>query len=329
MKNMKKVLSVFLAGTMVVTPFTALAVEKNNEVVIMPEEIKGEYVTFNGVIKSVNQNDERMSILVDDLDNKGNQLVFHISDDVKIFGTKPTRENKKMRLVEGAEVSVFYPINTPVALSLPGQLTPEVIVVKEEGTNVGVKVDKFDENLLSSDGTLKLKVEDEKEYQNKTLLVYYEVVGLSFPAQTTPTLIVVLDEGKDTNVVDENQGSQKVEGEGKIVVLDKIKFEDKAYKADMYRKSPDVVMISLRDIANIMDYEIKWQGKEKPIEMTKGAFFTSIELGKNNYFFNKVAPFRLESEPEFKGSKTYVPIGFIEKVLQKDVKVVDGLLEVK
>jgi len=91
-----------------------------------------------------------------------------------------------------------------------------------------------------------------------------------------------------------------------------------------------VVMVPLRDITDIMGYEIKWNGKNKPVELTKGPHWTSVELNNNRYTFAKMAPFKLEAAPELKGGRTYVPVSFINKVLDgEDLRVVDGILEVK
>lgn len=327
-----------LAGVLAVSPIISFA--QGHKLVAEAEnkEFKPMYSSYEGIIKTVNNKDGRMSILVDGLDkNKTSQLIFHINDKVSVFDTKLTKENKIMHLKEGAEVSVFYPVNTPMALSNPGQLTPEVVVVKNTDTPTMVKVDKFDENLLSSDGQLKLNVTEPKPYESKTLVVFYGATTKSIPAQAAPKTIIVLDadkvEGDKDKKLEEtkiDKGEKVVDGETHIVVMDKIKINDKVYKTAMYRKSKDVVMVPLRDVAELMGFEVKWQGKEKPIEVVKGPLWSAIEIGKNRYTYAKVAPFILESAPELKNGTTYVPVTYIQKVLgANSLKVVDGVLEVR
>lgn len=335
MQTLKRMMAMCLAGVLVVSPVAVLAEEGPAEKVEQ-EVVKGDYMSYAGKIKSLSQNEDKITILVEGSDeNRDKELIFHIGKDVKVFDMTLTRENKRVHLKEGAELEVFFPKNTPVAMSMPAQLTPEVVVVKNAEEPMLVKVDKFDENLLSSDGQLVLNLENKENYGNKVLLVYYDRTTKSIPAQAAvkPENIVVI---KDLKVeprleeVEESQGKQKVKGEPHIVVLDKIKVNGKVYKTNMYRKATDVVMVPLRDLTDIMGHTIKWQGKTKPIEISKGIAWTAIEIGKNQYTYGRTAPFHLESEPELVAGVTYVPVSFVEKVLgAMKLEVIDGLLVVE
>lgn len=321
MKNGKKVLAVLLVSSMVVVPMSIFANSKTAalEIAQNQEEGKGEYRHHTGVIKEVLGSGEEFAILVGNKDNDENQMIYNVFDDVYVGDMNPTRENKRAHLVKGANVTVYYHKNTPVALSYPSQMNPRAIIINNGDKEVQTKLDKFDKDLVSSDGMLKLNMKDAKEYQDKLLLVYYGASTRSIPAQTTPELVVVLED-KNQEVKPEDT---------KIEKLDGIKYEGKDAKASLYHKGNDVTMISLRDISDIMKYELKWNGKDKPMELAKMPFWTSLQIGKNSYFYNKVAPFELSSAPELKDGKTYVPVDFISEVLQKEVKVVNGVLEVK
>ncbi|WMT40003.1 hypothetical protein RE628_22125 [Paenibacillus sp. D2_2] len=57
--------------------------------------------------------------------------------------------------------------------------------------------------------------------------------------------------------------------------------------------------------------------------MNKGAVFTSVTLGKDQYFINKVAPFSLGAAPELNNKNMYVPAEFVSKVLHGDIEQID------
>jgi hypothetical protein len=93
----------------------------------------------------------------------------------------------------------FYDVNTPVPLIYPPQYRAIVMSRIVPGQNV--KVAYFNEQLISSDGTLKLNispfiqillVNDQVFTANHNLLVVYGPTTRSFPAQTTPYRITVI-----------------------------------------------------------------------------------------------------------------------------------------
>lgn len=158
-----------------------------------------DYLSFNGTIIEVREN----SILVENNVNEEDRIVFNISADTLLLSDDTKSKISSNSFVVGQEITAFYPENTPMALSLPPILTPQVIVVNA-ATDVGfVHVATFDEKLVSSDGSLKLNLSSsmtivDRQGQpvtsvaNKTLVVFYSVSTRSIPAQTIPEKIIVL-----------------------------------------------------------------------------------------------------------------------------------------
>lgn len=109
----------------------------------------------------------------------------------------------------GDMVSGFYDSNAPVPLIYPPQYQAVVMARAEPGRNV--KVDFFDEDLVSSDGMLKLNLapttrillENGQAFTGnpakRYLIAVYGPATRSIPAQTTPEQIVVLCLGIGTN----------------------------------------------------------------------------------------------------------------------------------
>ncbi|WP_315072468.1 hypothetical protein [uncultured Clostridium sp.] len=107
------------------------------------------------------------------------------------------------KLVEvGDEVTGFYDANVPALLIYPPQY-PAIVMAKDT-VYQNVTVDYFNNQLISSDGNLKLNIDISTEViltndqifnrspRNKNLIVVYGPTTKSIPAQTTPYKIIVL-----------------------------------------------------------------------------------------------------------------------------------------
>lgn len=102
----------------------------------------------------------------------------------------------------GDAVIGFYDANVPVPLIYPPQY--QAVVMARAFQYRNVKVDYFNEQLINSDGTLKLNIspftliilENGQAFNrypaNRNLVVIYGVTTKSIPAQTTPYRIIVL-----------------------------------------------------------------------------------------------------------------------------------------
>jgi hypothetical protein len=102
----------------------------------------------------------------------------------------------------GDRVTGFYDVNVPVILIYPPQYQALIIVKNNFYENV--KVDYFNNQLVSSDGQLQLNIssytpillQNDQPFTlnptNRNLLVVYGTATFSIPAQTTPYKIIVL-----------------------------------------------------------------------------------------------------------------------------------------
>jgi hypothetical protein len=96
----------------------------------------------------------------------------------------------------------FYDTTLPVILIYPPQY--RAVAMAKASPLRNVKVDRFDSQLISSDGTLKLNVspstqivlENDQRFsgslENRDLIVIYGATTRSIPAQTTPYKIIVI-----------------------------------------------------------------------------------------------------------------------------------------
>lgn len=102
----------------------------------------------------------------------------------------------------GERVTGFYNANAPAPLIFPPQY--QAVVMAKVRRDHNVKVDFFNSQLVSSDGTLRLNIgpltqitqENGQAFTaspaNRNLIVIYSTTTMSIPAQTVPTRIIVL-----------------------------------------------------------------------------------------------------------------------------------------
>lgn len=100
----------------------------------------------------------------------------------------------------------FYDATLPMIMIYPPQYHPIAVAVNPPVDMYIIKVDKFDDDLISSDNQLKLTLSEETKILTKdgasyngdlpglTLAVIYHESTKSIPAKTTPSRIIVLED---------------------------------------------------------------------------------------------------------------------------------------
>lgn len=223
---------------------------------------------------------------------KGNvqESYFVISDKTVVIGD----------IESGVEVVGIYDARLPMLMIYPPQYPVLAVKAIEEG--VSVKVDKFDNfmgdgRLLSEDRSLVINlgkdtpVLDSKgnsyteDLMGKTLYIEYDIVLESYPLQTTPKVIIVLD----------------------LEEADKVELNDIKVIRDSLEKEKGIV----RDNdfhGNIMNNLGIIQGTEKGLELDRGltrvegAVMFSRLLGLQD----KIEKFSLEN-PDYKSEFNDIP----------------------
>ncbi|MFS0726905.1 copper amine oxidase N-terminal domain-containing protein [Paenibacillus sp. 1P07SE] len=249
--------------------------------------------------------------------------------------------NEKTFLVDDLEPAVgqqlvgFYDTAKPVIMIYPPQYGAEVLAEVQEDVNY--MTDRFNSDLLSADGTLKLNVTDETEIVNedgtpfegelgnRVLLVTYTIATLSLPAQTTPTHIVVLEPDEVTAPptdidVDEPLGSDDEALEPAVPISDVIGdvsghdlvVGDLIIDAPAaYLDEQDNVMVPLRAIVESLGLELKWNAADKSIVIDEDI---SLKIGENRYGNSANDAIELGAAPVIVEGNTYVPLSFFKEV---------------
>ena len=348
MDTMKKIGSLLLAFSLMATPamINAEDVENNMDKDLINEEAQeleiADYLTYEGHIIDVNNKDGNMSIWVEKNDNPEESIIFHLDEGVLLLSDKTLEKVEIDYLKDDMKVLVYYKSNTPMMLSMPAQARPDGIVIKENEDLNFIKISKFNDELTSVDNDLKLNIQDDtimvngkgeklekEDLQDENLLVFYGNTTRSIPAQTSPNKVILLDGIKadiDVDLKGEVTIFHKIlvnkwlyiEGEESL----NIELENKIYKDE-----DGVLMVPLREIGEALAYKVSWDGQRWAAQLTKDAQWTEVIIGEDNYNFAKMIV-KLGTAPVLKNSTTYVPMNFIEEILQMNLNIQEGMLRI-
>lgn len=266
MGNYKKVMAMGLAFAMMGSTVAFAEQKEAQALLIATQETdsiigqeEGIYTNQRGTIVSVTEVGENAWEVF--MDNETGGLRFMVSSETVLLDRKTGDSIKRDQLTEGMEIAVIYPTNSPMGMSMPpflGQVS--AVVVNAEAGDFAVGY--FNQNLLSEKDQLKLNLGEDtviksildletiltaEDVKEKNALVFYDFTTRSIPAQTTPSFIFILEE-RETS--EEEQPQER---------------------------------IALRNCAEEKGYEVKWQGKEKPILIEKGEEVIQILLGTAKY----------------------------------------------
>lgn len=86
-------------------------------------------------------------------------------------------------------------------------------------------------------------------------------------------------------------------------------------------KENGVVMLPLAETLRALDFQVDWYSETQTIEISKGPQWTSITLGENAYFKNKMAPSPLSAPPMIMDGRTMVPAEFFHVILGLGIQV--------
>jgi len=87
-----------------------------------------------------------------------------------------------------------------------------------------------------------------------------------------------------------------------------------------------VTMFPLSSTLKALGYDVAWNSENRTVEIKKGAQWTSIKIGENAYFKNRMAARPLSAAPAIIEGATYVPVEFLVEILGLGIQVESGTL---
>ena len=216
-KNLTKVMAMgmvmtILAGTTAFANETMLISENPNADRTIESgiaEAEGSmYLTQEGKVTGVEASaTEGVSVVT--IENEQGGLRFAVASNTIIIDRQDGFYMTADQLTEGMTVSVVYDMNSPMGMSMPPYLSNVTAVVANADFG-SVAVGHFDENLTDMKNMLQLNIDNERtpitnmqgsrirltdaDVKGQDALVFYDMMTMSLPAQTTPSFVLILGE---------------------------------------------------------------------------------------------------------------------------------------
>ena len=288
--------SVLMVMALMVAPFGASASAADLEFG-MPY-----FLSFNGVITGVSQRTDGSIFVSLENEETGMLMNFVVNEKTYMVSTAP---------VEGAKATGYFYANRPAIMIYPPQQTAIVMEVNPATDRV-THVNRFDENLISYDNSLRIiststtQVINQRnetfvgDLRNRDLVVIYNVATFSIPAQTTPIKVIVLDREVSLEVRDASELD--------MVVNNKI-----ISAPDAYYNQSGVLMVPLRAVAQELGYSVMWEHSAKIVFLDNTI---AVYVDRDYYTYARMAPIQLGTAAENHKGIVYVPLSFFTEVMR-------------
>lgn len=311
--------SLALVAPVTATPAIGIPAE---EVTLI--KLKTKYMMATGVVKEVKDyHADKNAKFISVVDENGAPSNIIVANDTYVV------DNEEITV--GTQVIYFYDVTKPMIMIYPPQIKADVIAVMDDSRII--KVDIFNQDLVSHDNSLKLNIAKDTEvilsdgtlYQGELahhkLAVIYDTSTKSIPAQTNPIKVVVLDvDHHDKDLYDENY-QPDVSKMNIVVDNDMIIRTPKAYS-----NNEGVVMVPLRVIAEALGYEVGWDSESHSI--TIGDKVT-LKINSNTYVKADSSIITLDAAPALVNDTTFVPLNFFTDVLMmNNAYVFEGQIDI-
>lgn len=260
-------------------------------------EPRSRFMSYTGVIKEIydyHSGDGTKMVAIEDENELPANII--ISKDTYLINMD--------KLAVGESLTAFYDSQKPMVLIYPPQISAEVAIVGRIDLNI--KVDLFDNELISADNFLKLNISEETEIvskdeskfegelYNRKLIVLYGVSTRSIPAQTNPTKIIVLDEDVSVLIEEVVVNGKTIEGVKPV------------------QNNDGVIMVPVRVVSEELGYEVGWTQEIKKV--TVGDLLSFV-IGEDNYSMDNTLDIQLYAAPILIDGTTYVPLSFFSELL--------------
>lgn len=297
---MKKIPSITCSAILVTSfllapPILASAEESQSTEQEDKETVQEQFLTVSGVIKEISK--ESSGNYFATIEDGKEPFGFYFDSKTIILDNA----GNEVTLEAGMEITAYIDSNKPMILIYPPKYSPDVVIVQgeQEGT---VKLDKFDKNFLNKKKDLVIHIGEKTEITNlsgatlnadeiidKDVLIFYEVVLESYPMQTGPSKVLLLE--YDQTDADKARAIAE---------------------QDFYEVN-GVKMIPLRLVAEQLGYEVKATAKGAIV--SKGAVSFTITRDSKNYGYNKAIRQFEEAPALLEYGKTYVPYQLLEELI--------------
>lgn len=268
------------------------------EDIATPEEVIPSYYRHAGSVSTVAEN----------------EIVITVGEDMVV--TFATTDATLLYTIDGEKAEEVTHNDEVIVLSKSPLMSRDIkeaaaIVITNEDAQTSVYLDTFnmvEGQLLSVDGDLVLNMEKAEDYAGKKLLVFYDMMTMSIPAQTAPIKVVevaeVLPEATDSVSVKFNIGDSAINVNGEVIEVEK-----------PYIAGVGVTLVPMRVISEAFGAEVNWDGDTKTVTVVLGDKTIVVTIDSKTATVNG-KEMALEEAPELtENGFTMIPLRFISEQL--------------
>lgn len=278
-KNMRNVMAMgmvltILAGTTAFAAQTGAA--EDTAAATQAEAVQSEaaFLSQSGKVVSVEAS-QTDGVQIVTIENEQGGLRFAVAADTVILNRADGAYLTADQITEGMEVAVIYGANSPMGMSMPPYLGQVTAVVANADAG-DYAVGHFDEAWTDESLQLQLNLSEDsnilnlqgakirllpEDVQNSDALVFYDATTRSIPAQTNPSLVLLLTaEEETTDATDAEPASERTVPEQQAAE-----------------------MVPLRETAEAQGYTVTWRGKTQPVLLEKDGVTLEVAIGADSY----------------------------------------------
>lgn len=276
---------------------TAEAAETTETVADTAAEETVGYSTLKGTITAVTVNEDSTARITFQSEERG-EIIFNEASDcmVIIDGAVKTLADLK----EGMTATIVMDDFAPMTMSLPPQTSGAAAIVVDGETPATTVVEKFSDELVGGDvkliidetvqildirGTRQILTAD--DIKGHKAIAVYGASTKSIPAQTTPYLVVILDNAEETTETTETTETRDAD------------------------ETADTVL-PLRATLEEMGYTIEWTSNDAPIVITKDDVNLSVSIDSDTVVVDGDMAYQLSSDVTIVDGVTYIPADLVE-----------------
>ncbi|MCH5185226.1 MAG: copper amine oxidase N-terminal domain-containing protein [Oscillospiraceae bacterium] len=273
------------------------------------EQVLGQYIKAEITVNSI-ESDNGTSNLVKGSDIASNELKNAIiSPEALIFDN--TGELLSINdIKEGAKLSLYTNVNTPMTLQLPVTYHPSVVIIETDKPGF-VDVDLYNSEGINLKNTLQINtVENPGE-----LVVFYTDSSRSIPALTAPSKVIFIGENIENNPSGERMANPKDLDYTDVTGI-VVNGEDRYDNVITFNGN---LMLPVRAICEKLGYTVTWDGELQAVKVSGADTEVSFTIGSNVYNVSNSEPMYLSVSPiiiaaDGSNGLTYVPVELLDNV---------------
>lgn len=329
-KMVRKTLTIALTGVMLCTvPLVGWAAENDVKVPVVREDVPvSSVLQMYGNIVNIQKDGQTLLMEVKPSDGS-DTIIFIIGEGTYILDAD-TGLPMELEQRTGDLVSVYY--GPAMTMSIPAQSLATAVFgnIKEDGkiplyaeveslekladggvqitTDSGSRLVRLGKDMPITPYLTKNIVTLDDIRVGSQLVLWYDVMTLSLPAQANADKAILLASPESNNGIIVNGSAVSVNGTAISGVYTTTAGEQ------------TVVMVPARTVAQALGYTVEWQEGTVTVNRSGEARSATYTVGSRDYGLNRMIV-QLEAAPENRDGVTYVPLSFFGEILEEAVSI--------